>query len=160
MKSIWRCPASKKPILGLLDPQKEKEQGEVPLYHVKANHEPIISKDEFEQVQKLMAERAAEYGTCRSTGRNMPGNMLLVEGIICGSCGAVFKRRTWNTKLRSKQIVWQCSTYIKEGKAQCSMKALDDITLKKRILKGFQPALQKQGSYSEALYGECAKGAA
>lgn len=117
--------------------KKKRNKGEVPLYHVKANHEPIISKEEFEQVQKLMAERAAEYGNLPEYREKYARQYAFSGRIICGSCGAVFKRRTWNTKLRSKQIVWQCSTYIKEGKAQCSMKALDDITLKKVFLRVF-----------------------
>jgi hypothetical protein len=57
--------------------------------------------------------------------------------IICGNCGAAFKRRIWNSKLPSKQIVWQCGTYVKRGKTACGMKALDDITLKKVFLRVF-----------------------
>lgn len=117
--------------------KKKKNKGEIPLYHVKGNHEPIISKEDFERVQKLMAERAAEYGNLPEQREKYAKQYAFSGRIFCGSCGAAFKRRTWNSKLRSKQIVWQCSTYIKEGKAQCSMKALDDITLKKVFLRAF-----------------------
>lgn len=117
--------------------KKKKNKGEVPLYHVKANHEPIISKEDFELVQKLMAERAAEYGNLPEYREKYARHYAFSGRLICGNCGAAFKRRTWNSKLRSRQIVWQCSTYIKEGKAHCSMKALDDLTLKKVFLRVF-----------------------
>lgn len=117
--------------------RKKKNKGELPMYQVRGNHEAIILREEFDLVQRLMAERAVKYG-------NLPGNrdkyarLYSFSGkVVCGHCGATFKRRTWNGKEQSKQIVWQCGTYIKEGKSACSMKALDDITLKAVFVRAF-----------------------
>lgn len=117
--------------------KKKKNRGEAPLYLVKGNHEPIISKEEFDLVQRLMAERAAKYGNLPEHREKYARRYVFSGRLICGNCGATFKRRTWNNKSKAKQIVWQCSTYIKEGKNQCGMKALDDITLKAVFLRVF-----------------------
>lgn len=117
--------------------KKKKNRGEVPLYHVKGNHEPIISKEEFDLVQKLRLKRAAKYGNLPEHRERYASQYVFSGRLICGNCGASFKRRTWNSKSKAKQIVWQCSTYIKEGKNQCGMKALDDITLKKVFIRVF-----------------------
>jgi len=117
--------------------KKKRNRGEVPLYYVKGNHEPIISKEEFDLVQRLMAERAAKYGNLSENREKYARRYVFSGRIVCGNCGATFRRRTWNSKAPSKQIVWQCSTYVKRGKAACSMKALDDITLKNVFLRAF-----------------------
>jgi site-specific DNA recombinase len=124
-------------VADYLTHKKKKNRGELPMYRVGGNHYPIISKGDFDLVHRLMAQRAAEYG-------NLPGNrdkyarQYAFSGkLFCGRCGASFKRRTWNSKKPSKQIVWQCGTYVRKGKAACSMKALDDVTLKAVFMRVF-----------------------
>jgi len=117
--------------------KKKRNRGEVPLYHVKGNHEPIVPKEEFDLVQKIMAERAAKYGNLPENREKYAKQYVFSGKVTCGNCGAAFKRRTWNSKSRAKQIVWQCSTYVKMGKTACSMKALDDVTLKNVFLRVF-----------------------
>ena len=46
--------------------------------------------------------------------------------LYCSKCGATLRRRTWNSKLSCKKIVWQCSNYIKNGKDACSGTVIDD----------------------------------
>jgi DNA invertase Pin-like site-specific DNA recombinase len=117
--------------------RKRKNKGELPMYRIQNNHEAIISREDFNLVQRLMAERAVQYG-------NLPGdrvkylNRYAFSGkLVCEHCGANFIRRTWNSKGATKQIVWQCGSYIKEGKAACSMKSVDDITLKAVFVRAF-----------------------
>ncbi len=117
--------------------RKRKNKGELPMYRVSNNHQAIIAKEDFAQVQRLLAERAAEYGNLPGDRDKYAKQYVFSGKLVCGHCDATFKRRTWNSKERSKQIVWQCSTYVKKGKAACSMKAVDDITLKAVFLRVF-----------------------
>lgn len=117
--------------------KRKRNDGESPKYLVKNHHEPIISKEEFDRVQEIMAKRADEYGNIPKVRHKYSKRYAFSGKIICSNCGAVFKRRTWNSKSPSKQIVWQCSTYIKEGKDACSMKAVDDLTLKAVFVRAF-----------------------
>jgi DNA invertase Pin-like site-specific DNA recombinase len=138
--------------------RKKKNKGELPMYRVQNNHEAIISREDFELVQRLMAERAAKYG-------NLPGdrdkylNRYAFSGkLVCDHCGANFIRRTWNSKGQSKQIVWQCGTYIKEGKSACSMKAVDDITLKAVFVRAFNKLYKNKDTVLKRFLDNVEKG--
>ncbi|MCU6793453.1 hypothetical protein OB236_15200 [Paenibacillus sp. WQ 127069] len=41
----------------------------------------------------------------------------------------IFKKRTWNSNNISKKVVWQCRTYVNEGKEACDAKAVDEYVL-------------------------------
>ncbi|SHK31068.1 Site-specific DNA recombinase [Caminicella sporogenes DSM 14501] len=123
--------------LDYLTHKRKRNDGESPKYLVKNHHEPIISKEEFDRVQEIMADRAAKYGNIPEVRHKYNKRYAFSGKIICGNCTGVFKRRTWNSKSPSRQIVWQCSTYIKEGKDACSMKAVDDMTLKAVFVRAF-----------------------
>lgn len=124
-------------IADYLTHRKKKNEGELPMFRVSGNHQPIVSKDDFDLVQRQLAERAAEYGNLPGDREKYASQYSFSGKVVCGHCGAPFKRRTWNSKERSKQIVWQCSTYVKKGKAACSMKAVDDSTLKAVFVRVF-----------------------
>lgn len=124
-------------IADYLTHRKKKNTGELPMYRVSGNHQAIISREDFDLVQRLLAERAAEYGNLPGDRDKYAKQYAFSGKLVCGHCGASLKRRTWNSKESSKQIVWQCSTYVKEGKCVCSMKALDDITLKTVFVRVF-----------------------
>jgi site-specific DNA recombinase len=138
--------------------RKKKNKGELPMYRVQNNHEAIISREDFDLVQRLMAERAARYG-------NLPGdrdkylNRYSFSGkLVCGHCGANFIRRTWNSSGPTKQIVWQCGTYIKEGKTACSMKAVDDITLKAVFMRAFNKLYKNKDTMLKRFLDNVEKG--
>lgn len=124
-------------ITDYLTHRKKKNRGELPMFRVSGNHQPIVSKDEFDLVQRFLAERAAEFGNLPGDREKYASQYSFSGKLLCGHCGATLKRRTWNSKERSKQIVWQCGTYVKKGKAACSMKAVDDITLKAVFVRVF-----------------------
>jgi len=59
------------------------------------------------------------------------------SGILyCGKCGAKLKRRVWNSNTPSRKVVWQCSTYIKEGVEHCAGLSISEEVLNKTTLKG------------------------
>jgi len=109
-----------------LKKKKVKNNGEVDSYYIEDNHSPIISKEIWEKVQEEIKRRAEAKG-------NVPGNTdkytkryPLTGMLFCSKCGATLKRRTWNSKLSCRKIVWQCSNYIQNGKDVCSGIRIDD----------------------------------
>ncbi|WP_232970472.1 zinc ribbon domain-containing protein [Salisediminibacterium selenitireducens] len=49
--------------------------------------------------------------------------------LFCSKCGGSLKRRVWNKGKSYETIVWQCSTYIQQGKQAC-----DGTTVKDKVL--------------------------
>lgn len=95
---------------------------------VEGTHEPIVSKEIFECVQKLM-----ELDT-----RTSPEEESIYEfsGLLrCGDCGQNLVRRT-TTKKGKKYFYYHCSTYKrKEG---CSSHNISDIKLRKAVLEAIR----------------------
>ena len=100
-------------------------RGQVDSFYVIDSHPAIITKEEWEQVQAEMKKRAEAKGNFE--GNRKGQNRYPLSGMLyCGKCGATLKRRTWNSKLSCKNIVWQCSNYIKNGKEACSGTVIDN----------------------------------
>lgn len=117
--------------------RKKVNRGELPKYYIENSHPAIISKKIFDKVQSLMAERAGMFGNNAGERDKYSKQYVFSGKLICRKCGQKLKRRIWNSKEKSKQVVWQCTTYIKQGKLACDMKALDDITLKAVFVRVF-----------------------
>ena len=55
--------------------------------------------------------------------------------LYCSKCGATLRRRTWNSNLPSKKIVWQCSNYVRNGKKACAGTSIADEIIKRVNIK-------------------------
>lgn len=106
--------------------QSIRNDGMVESYYVQENHSPIVTPEMWEQVQTEIERRAEAKGNFEG-GRSRYTNRYPLTGMLyCSKCGAVLKRRTWNSKSSSRKIVWQCSNYIKNGKSSCNGIRVDD----------------------------------
>lgn len=106
--------------------QSIRNDGLVDSYYVQENHSPIVTPEMWEQVQTEIERRAKAKGNFEG-GRSRYGNRYPLTGMLyCSKCGAVLKRRTWNSKNSSRKIVWQCSNYIKNGKSSCNGISVED----------------------------------
>lgn len=102
-----------------------RNNGKLDSYYIEDNHPAIISKEVWGAVQKEMKLRAEARGNV--SDQNKYQNRYPLTGMLyCGKCGSSLKRRTWNSKLPCRKIVWQCSNYIKNGKNACPGTKIDD----------------------------------
>lgn len=99
-----------------------KNNGELPMYLVKNHHEPIISQADFRRVQEEMARRSAKRVIADKLTKGEHGKYsakyALSELLICGECGAHYRRVTWTAK-GFKEIKWRCINRIQYGKKKC-----------------------------------------
>ena len=88
-------------------------------YHVSNNHEPIISKEQFENTERIRAERL-------SKNHKVTFTLYPFTGLLrCGVCGRSYKHK------KNKYLeYWVCSTYEQLGKAYCNSKQVRDDVLK------------------------------
>ena len=127
--------------------RKVKNVGQRSWYYVKDSHPAIISAEVFDKVQEEMARRArlihTENGTVESSASKYNGKYLLENLLICGDCGASYRRRTERGK-----VVWRCATRIEKEKDACANSpTLDEEWIKKVLGE----TVCENGGYDESV---------
>lgn len=99
--------------------KKVKNIGQRGRYYVNESHPAIVSTKIFDEVQEELIKRARlirnEDGTVSSKMSKYNGKYLLGNLLICGDCGASYRRRTERGK-----VIWRCATRIEKGREVCS----------------------------------------
>lgn len=85
-------------------------QGQVQQYLITDNHEAIVSREDWEAVQKRLRQNSKKDPRI-DYNRRYPLSGLLK----CEHCGSTLKRQ----KYYKGKVVWVCSKYIREGKVAC-----------------------------------------
>lgn len=112
-----------------------KNNGEVDSYYIEDNHVPIVSRETWEAVQEETKKRAKDKGIVSGDTKKYKRRYPLTGMLYCSKCGSTLRRRTWNSKLSYRKIVWQCSNYIKNGKNACKGTAIDDDIVSRLNIK-------------------------
>ncbi len=108
-------------IADLFTHQAKKNNGELPKYYVHDCHPAIIDRVTFQRVQEEMARRASLRRvsvTAKTELAKYSGKFVLTELLVCGNCGAPYRRVTW-TRPEGKKIVWRCINRLERGKTIC-----------------------------------------
>lgn len=104
--------------------KRYSNRGEKPQYYVKDHHEAIISNEEFEAVQTIIAQRAKEKNIMAEDEKYL--NRYPFSGkIICAECGATWKRRT-HTASKAKYYAYTCKTHLKD-KNKCGQLFIREV---------------------------------
>lgn len=80
---------------------------------VEGTHETIITKEEFEQVQKILRSKSSSVNNKGARGRHV-SNDVWCRKLKC-SCGASFNRRVWRRINGVPQYAYQCYHQIQTG---------------------------------------------
>ncbi|GAA0753461.1 recombinase family protein [Clostridium sartagoforme] len=112
-----------------------RNKGVIDSYYIEDNHSPIISREMWEQVQEEIKRRAEAKGNVAGYTDKYTKRYPLTGMLYCSKCGFSLRRRTWNSKLNCKKIVWQCSNYIKNGKDACQGTVIEDEVLSRLNIK-------------------------
>lgn len=91
--------------------QKKRNYGEVETVTIKNHHEPIISRERFEAVQRELERRKPS----ESTAKAFANRYALSGKIVCGECGAGFVRRQKKRKDGTMYVKWVCAESQKNG---------------------------------------------
>ena len=118
-----------------LSHKKKRNYGEIETVEIHNHHEPIISRERFEAVQReLERRRPAE-----STVKAFANRYALSGKIVCGECGAGFVRRQKKRKDGSFNVKWVCAESQKNGSkhkendgtyAGCTTNSINDRDIK------------------------------
>ena len=83
---------------------RKLNDGTVEQYYIENTHPPIISRDDFARVQRLMELRAYRL-------KSTQGTYPLTKKIQCGQCGTTFVRK----KSRNGFVTWSCLKHIRNA---------------------------------------------
>lgn len=119
-----------------------QNDGDLPKYYVEGVLPRILEPEVFDRVQEELAKRGAKRPTSEKAktpfGR-YSGKYALSTLVVCGKCGALYRRVTWYRK-GEKQIMWRCGTRL-DGKSNCP----DSPTLEENKLQSaVMEAISKQ----------------
>lgn len=113
--------------------KKSRNDGQRNKYYVKDSHPAIVSTEVFDKVQEEMAKRSRvisnEDGTVEISGSKYNGKYILGNLLVCGDCGASYRRRTERGK-----VVWRCATRVEKGKEACANSPTLDEECIKNVL--------------------------
>ena len=109
-----------------------KNDGALKKYYIEDVLPRILEPETFDRIQEELAKRSAKRPTSEKSktpfGR-YSGKYALSTLVVCGKCGALYRRVTWYRK-GEKQIMWRCGTRL-DGKANCP----DSPTIEETILQ-------------------------
>ena len=95
---------------------------------------PIITEEQFKATQIELERRRNLADPDLENNRSRYSSRHALSGkIICGKCGAKFRRCVWNKGKPYERIVWKCTTYMEKGKSNCPSDALPQDILYKAM---------------------------
>lgn len=135
--------------------RKVMNNGIVPQYYVEDDHEAIISKELFYQVQEEIARRASMWKPAVSRKKNQQSkysSMYALTGIvICGECDRDYRRVTWSRN-EKKKIVWRCTNRLENGTKKCKdFPTLEEEALHNAIMEAMQKITGDNGDFVDAF---------
>ncbi len=142
--------------IDFLTKKKVKNEGYAPQYYIEDNHEAIIPKELFHQVQVEKARRASlnksavtrKANKVKKEKSKYSSKYVLTELLVCAECGHAYRRQTWS-KYGQKTAVWRCEDRLKSG---TSSKCKNSPTLKEEqlhdaIMKAINKVVENNGEF-------------
>ena len=133
-----------------LTKKQVKNEGQLAQYHVKDDHEAIVSK-ELWQVTQLEIQRRKDYMKrygLRTMGRNTD-EQPFTNRVFCGVCGQLFWRRTLY-RLNGNIKAWMCASRCKGKSVKgCINDTLLEADLHKAFMMAWNAILENREEFLE-----------
>ena len=129
-----------------------KNNGQLPQVLVQNNHPGIITREMFYAVQEEMKRRTAARSpsTKSATGRtSYASRYALSERLVCGECGTLYRRCTWNIRGK-KKIVWRCVSRLDHGTKYCKQSpTMEETALQDAIMDAINRSMDTSGGLAK-----------
>ncbi len=123
-----------------------KNNGIVPQYYVEGNHEAIIPKDIFLQVQEELVRRRVVKTSANGKKRSYSCNHCFAQIVICGECCEMFRRIHWNNR-GCKSIVWRCISRLETPGQECHARTVNETVLENVVVQAINTLLGDKSTY-------------
>lgn len=141
-----------------LTKKRIKNNGTVPQYYVEGDHEAIIPKDIFMQVQAELVRRRVVHVSPTGKKRSFSCNHCFAQMVFCGDCGELYRRVHWNNH-GCKSIVWRCISRLEPGSADtnCTNRTVNELLLQDVTINAINQILTERGTFLKQLQANIAK---
>ena len=133
-----------------LNKTRVKNNDLVPQYYVEGDHEAIIPKDIYLQVQEELVRRRVGKTSANGKKRNYSCNHCFSQIVICRECGEMFRRLHWNNR-GVKSIVWRCISRLESTGLECHARTINELVLQDVVVKAINQMLGDKSSYQAQL---------
>lgn len=116
-------------------------EGEVPQFYVRGNHDAIIPPSDFDRVQTELARR-------KTIGRGYSGNSIFASRLICGDCGGYYGQKVWHSNDPYCKTIWRCNRKCGRGE-KYQTPTLDEETIKALFLKAYNLLIADREAVAE-----------
>ncbi len=126
-----------------------KNQGESDKFYITDRHEPIVSREQWDHVNKILTARS----NCRklnSDGTRVRFSRQYTFSSICecGFCGRLLTRRVWRNGKEYEKEIWQCMSYSKQGKSKCpNSKGIPKFVLEDSFVEAYNHLIGGDNSF-------------
>ena len=104
-----------------LEQKRAKNNGELDRIIVEGKHQPIVTKEEFEKVQKLIEEKRPQMEQCLKS-RGVHSDDLWRRKLRC-QCGHAFAKTRWHSKSRDfTTYTYKCYDQTRTGTVPARLK--------------------------------------
>ena len=111
-----------------------RNRGQKPQYFAENCHPPIVSRDEFQRVQSLMAARKEQF-----IGGAKPRTSLYNKRIYCEECGAVCRK-----KITHGKTYWVCHRHDR-AKENCPVPQVPEHEIQQAVLRFYHKLKENHG---------------
>ena len=109
--------------------KREINNGEEDKYIIKDHHEPIVSREIFEEAQMILSNRSISI----MTGRKRISAQSFTGRMRCGLCGNTYTRRKGHNCIH-----WACTTCVKGNKVLCpNSKIIPDEIIRSTFMESY-----------------------
>lgn len=139
-----------------LTKKKIKNDGYVRQYYIEDNHEAIIPKELFHQVQEEKLRRASLHKAAITRKKNKEekekskysSKYILTDLMVCAECGHAYRRQIWS-KYGDKTAVWRCEDRLKQGKkSRCQHSpTIKEVQLHDAIMIAINSVVENTGEF-------------
>ncbi|MBU3195026.1 recombinase family protein [Clostridium algidicarnis] len=120
-----------------LTKKKKINEGEIPQYYVKNNHEAIIDPEVFDMVQIELETRTP--GPNRRSGVS-----IFSSRIKCSECGSWYGSKVWHSTDKYRRTIYQCNHKYNDDN-NCKTPHLDEESIKALFISAFNKLLSDRG---------------
>ena len=141
-----------------LTKKRIRNNGTVPQYYVEDDHEAIIPKDIFMQVQAELVRRRSVHRSPSGTKRIYSGNNCFSQMIVCGECGDLYRRVHWNNH-GCRSIVWRCISRLDPSHTamNCTSRTVKEELLQEVTVEAFNRILTDRDGFIRQMQENIAK---